>query len=261
MRTCQRCRRTQRKQPAVERTAREREQRLAQALSTMDKLQRKPLCEPQKPKASKRRARGGDYDPGAHAAKPQAEPRLSTTDADACVMKMVARALRPAFNAPLPVDADMRLTAAAAICNGSSDTGQMRPMHQDTEQTYAATRQHWLAEGGFTALQAIDKLTRRGTQPVVLPPRSRHPNIDCLATKDSDSPTQAQWRTSVASDFAEDLYVQRGATAECTNAQLSRRGLHRFNVRGLRKACAVMLWRAPAHNLMRMRGLNFAFSA
>lgn len=43
-----------RKQAAVERAAREREQRLAQALATMDKLERKPVPEPKKPKRSKR---------------------------------------------------------------------------------------------------------------------------------------------------------------------------------------------------------------
>ena len=47
-----------RKQAAVERAAREREQRLAAALATMDKLQRKPPPEAKTPKPSKRRGRG-----------------------------------------------------------------------------------------------------------------------------------------------------------------------------------------------------------
>ncbi|MEN9890201.1 MAG: hypothetical protein RLY78_496, partial [Pseudomonadota bacterium] len=40
-----------------------------------------------------------------------------------------------------------------------------------------------------------------------------------------------------------------------------RRGLHRFNVCGIAKARAVLLWHALAHNLMRMRSLNIAFEA
>ena len=64
----------------------------------------------------------------------------------------------------------------------------------------------------------------------------------------------------MTSDFAKALYIQRGATVECANAQLRRRGLQRFNVCGMAKVRAVLLWHALAHNLMRMHGLNIAFT-
>jgi hypothetical protein len=54
------------------------------------------------------------------------------------------------------------------------------------------------------------------------------------------------------------LYKQRAATIECTNAQVRRRGLYQFLVRGRLKARGVLLWHALAHNLMRMRSLNIA---
>jgi len=253
-----------RKQAAIERAAREREQRLAAALATMDELQRKPLPEPKKPKPSKRRGRGGDDEPGSPtgtAAKPEPEPRVSTTDPEARVMKMADGGFRPAFNAQLAVDAQTQLIAAVAITHNGSDMGQMSPMHSNILQRYGVTPEHWLADGGFTKLQAIDELTVRGTQPVLPPPRSRNPDIDRLAPKDTDSPAQAQWREFMRSDFAKALYIQRGATVECANAQLRRRGLHRFNVCGIAKARAVLLWHALAHNLMRMRSLNIAFEA
>lgn len=254
-----------RKQAAVERAAREREQRLAAAVATMDKLQRKPLPEAKTPKPSKRRGRQGDDDPGspdATAAQPEPEqPRVSTTDADARVMKMADGGFRPAFNAQLAVDADTQLIAAVAISNSGSDMGQMSPMHQDIQQRYDLTPDHWLADGGFTKLQAIDELTARGTQPVVPPPRSRNPEVDPFEPKATDTPAQAQWREFMSSDFAKALYIQRGATVECTNAQLRRRGLSRFNVCGLLKTRAVLLWHALAHNLMRLRSLQIAFAA
>lgn len=249
-----------RKQAALERAAREREQRLAQALATMDKLE--PLSAPSKPKPSKRRGRGSDDGPpDAGAAKPEPEPRVSTTDADARVMKMADGGFRPAFNAQLAVDAATQLIAAVALTNSGSDMGQMSPMHNDVQQRYGTTPEHWLADGGFTKLAAIDELTERGTQPVLPPPRSRNPDIDPLAPKDTDTPAQTRWRTFMASDFAKALYIRRGASVECANAQLRRRGLHRFNVCGMVKARAVVLWHALAHNLMRMRSLNFAFAA
>lgn len=253
-----------RKQAAIERAARQREQRLAAALATMDKLQRKPVPEARKPKPSKRRGRSGSDDDagssGGTLAKPEPEPRVSTSDADARVMKMADGGFRPAFNAQLAVDAQTQIIAAVAITNSGSDMGQMSPMHHNILQRYETTPDHWLADGGFTKLQAIDDLTGRGTQPVLPPPRSRNPDIDPFDPKPTDTPAQAQWRDFMTSDFAKALYVQRGATVECANAQLRRRGLSQFNVCGLVKARAVLLWHALAHNLMRMRTLNIAFA-
>ena len=158
------------------------------------------------------------------------------------------------------MDPQTQRIAAVGITNSGSDLGQTSPMHDNIQQRYATTPDHWLADGGFTMLQAIDERTERGTQPVLLPPRSRNPGIDCLAPKDCDSPAQAQWRAFMGSDFAKALYIQRGATLACANAQRRRRGLHRFNVCGIVKVRALLLWHALAHNLMRMRCLNIAFA-
>ena len=129
------------------------------------------------------------------------------------------------------------------------------------QQRYGITPQHWLADGGFTKLEAIDEVTARGTQPVLPAPSSRNPDINPLAPKPTDTPAQAQWRALMASEWGKALYVQRGATVECANAQLRRRGLTQFNVRGLLKTRAVLLWHALAHNLMRMRSMNIAMTA
>ncbi|MCK7502451.1 MAG: IS1182 family transposase [Comamonadaceae bacterium] len=267
---------SRRKKAAVERAARDREQRLAAAVATMDKLQRKPMAEPKSPSRpsdaagaprtrrrtlAARRAVAPAATTAQPDAKPEPEPRVSTTDADARVMKMADGGFRPALNVQLAVDTESQLIAAVTLSNSGSDMGKMSPMHQLVQQRYDVTPDHWLADGGFTKLQDIDELTARGTQPVLPPPRSRNPQIDPLAPKATDTPAQANWRSFMASDFAKALYIQRGASVECANAQFRRRGLHRFNVCGLVKARAVALWHALAHNLMRMRSLNFAFAA
>jgi len=248
-----------RKLAATERAARERQERLTQALATMDKI--KPL---RQPKASKRRGRAGADDPPGGddtPTKPDPEPRVSSTDSDARVMKMADGGFRPAFNAQLAVDAQTQLIAAVAVTNSGSDMGQMRPMHDDIQQRYATTPEYWLADGGFTKLNDINALSERHTQPVLPAPSSRNPDIDPLAPKPTDTPAQAQWRQLMASDWGKALYVWRAASVECANAQLRRRGLSRFNVCGLAKARAVLLWHALAHNLMRMRSLNIAVTA
>ena len=64
----------------------------------------------------------------------------------------------------------------------------------------------------------------------------------------------------MGSDAAKVIYKERAASIECTNAHLRNRGLRQFNVCGLVKARAVLLWHALAHNLKRMMSLNFAFA-
>jgi hypothetical protein len=74
--------------------------------------------------------------------------------------------------------------------------------------------------------------------------------------REGDSPAIAQWRERMACDDARTIYKERGASVECANAQLRRRDLWRFNVCGLVKARAVLLWHALAHNLQRMIALD-----
>jgi len=253
-----------RKQAAADRAAREREERLAKAIATMDEIAAMP--EPKKPKPSKRRGKSKDDDSqgGASATaveqpKAKSEPRVSTTDPEARVMKMADGGFRPAFNAQLAVDVPTQFIASVDVVDSGSDMRQMAPMHASVQQRYGWTPEHWLADGGFTKLEAIEEVTARGTQPVLPPPRSRNPDIDCLAPKDTDSDELVAWRSMMASDWGKALYVWRGASVECANAQLRRRGLTHFNVRGKIKTKAVLLWHALAHNLMRMRALNIAF--
>ena len=65
----------------------------------------------------------------------------------------------------------------------------------------------------------------------------------------------------MGTEHAKLIYKDRAASIECTNAHLRNRGLQRFNVRGLMKARAVLLWHPLAHKLKRMMALNFAFAA
>jgi transposase len=253
-----------RKQAALERAAREREERLAKAIATMDKIASMPA--PKKPKPSKRRGKSKDDPPAggsaapAEPAKPDSEARVSTTDPEARVMKMADGGFRPAFNAQLAVDVQTQLIASVDVVDQGSDMSQMAPMHATVQARYGVTPDHWLADGGFTKLAAIEEVTERGTQPVLPPPRSRNPDIDHLAPKETDSPALAAWRSMMASEWGQALYKWRAASVECANAQLRRRGLTQFNVRGKVKAKAVLLWHALAHNLMRMRTLDIAFA-
>jgi transposase len=251
---------TRRKQAARERAAREREERLARALETMKRIE---ASEPKR--KDKARRAGDDDDPeppaGGKPARAEPEPRVSTTDAEVRVMKMADGGFRPAYNAQLAVDAATQLIAGVEVVNAGSDMRQAVPMHEQIQQRYEHTPEQWLADGGYTKLEAIEELTRCGTLPLMPPPKSKDPSIDPCAPKATDSEALAQWRGRMASDEGKQLYKLRAASVECVNAQVRRRGLTQFRVRGLLKARSVMLWHALAHNLMRMRSLGIAYQA
>ncbi len=60
----------------------------------------------------------------------------------------------------------------------------------------------------------------------------------------------------MGTEEAKQIYKERAATAECVNAIARNRGLHQFNVRGLAKVKAVILWYVLAHNMMRAVALR-----
>ena len=256
-----------RQQAARERAAREREQRLAQALASMDELDK--VQTKRKASAAKHKAAPSPEDepPGSappsasdKAGKAERAPRVSTTDSEARVMKMADGGFRPAFNAQLAVDADTQIIAALELTNAGTDMQQMAPMHTQLRQRYGGTPAQWLADGGFAKLEHIETLDAAGTKPYVPVPASRSPTIDPHRPKSGDSVAVAQWRTRMGSAEAAETYKARAASVECANAQLRRRGLHRFNVCGTVKARAILLWHALAHNLMRVAALEAALA-
>lgn len=289
---------SRRKQAARERAARERAERLEQALRTFDDIERSArdsaedkareraarAARTARRKANKARAKARAKREEAKAeeakveqAKPEQAtseqatgkqakrqdkkpPRVSTTDPEARVMKMADGGFRAAFNVQLAVDEATQLIAGLEVVNAGSDMNEMQPMHAQLVQRYGHMPEHWLADGGYPKYAALEALGNQGTQPVVPPARSRKADFDPLAPKRSDTPLLARWRALMASAEGQALYRRRAASVECANAQLRRRGLYAFNVRGKLKARAVVLWHALAHNLMRMRSLGIAFA-
>jgi transposase len=275
---------TRRKQAARQRAAREREQRLAQALDTLHAIEQQALQRTQdkalrrKAKGHSKRNRNDDPPPQAPASsgppaqactpvvqdepadKSQREPRVSTSDPEARVMKMADGGFRPAYNVQLSVDEATQLITGVEVVDQGSDMHQMVPMHTQVVQRYGCTPKYWLSDGGYPKHDAIEHLSHCGTQAVVPPARSRTAAFNPLAVRPSDSAPLAQWRRFMASEQGQALYKRRAASIECANAQLRRRGLYSVNVRGKLKTRAVLLWHALAHNLMRMRSLGFSFA-
>jgi transposase len=239
---------SRRQAAARQRAAAEREQRVAAALAAAEELAAKRPEDRQ----------GQDEDPpgpedGAatkRAAKPAPEPRVSTTDAEARVMKMPDGGFRPAFNLGFASDPRSTMIAAVTLTNTGADKGQLRPMSEWLAEAYGQRPGEHLVDGGFAKLADIEALAAAGVAVFAPVPKPRDPARDPHAPRDGDGPGVAAWRERMGSEAAKAIYKERAATAECVNAQCRNRGLLRFLVRGLEKAKAVGLWHALAHNMI-----------
>lgn len=199
--------------------------------------------------------------PQIEAAKKAAEKdkaRASTTDADARTMKMGDGGFRPAFNVQYATAIDSQVITGVDVTNSGGDQGQMAPMVAQHETRYGETPDEMLVDGGFVKKEDIDTVSAPQGNTTVFAPvmKSKDPNRDPHEPRADDSPAVAEWRTRMATDAAKEIYKQRAATAECSNAQARNRGLQRFLIRGLRKVKAVALWYALAHNLIRAATLR-----
>ncbi|MCA3220526.1 MAG: IS1182 family transposase [Burkholderiales bacterium] len=223
---------SRRGQAAQRRAAQERQARLEQALRRLPEVQ-----------AIKERQ--------GKAAQPA---RVSTTDAEATVMKMGDGGFRPAYNPQLATDADSLVIVGVDVATVGSDQGQMVPMLEQVTERCGQAPAAWLVDGGFTSHEQIEQAAR-STEVYGPVPQPKTTGVDPHQPKAGDSEAVAQWRVRMGTDEAKAIYRRRAATAECVNAQARNRGLQQFLVRGVKKVTCVMLLFALAHNLMRMVAL------
>lgn len=223
-----------RQQKARDRAARERAQRIKEALDRLPELEAK-----KKP---------DDRD----------KARCSTTDPEATVMKMADGGFRPAYNVQFSTTTDSQIIVGVDVVTIGSDAGQMAPMVEQIKSRYEETPKEALVDGGFAQHDQIEAVSEMGCTVYAPVPAPKDPKVDRYAPKQGDSPAVAAWRTRMASEEAKAIYKERAATAECVNAQARNRGLYQLRVRGQLKAKAIALWHALAHNLMRAVSLRAA---
>jgi transposase len=186
----------------------------------------------------------------AGAEKKPAEPRASTTDAEARVMKMADGGFRPAYNVQCAADTESTAIARVSVDNIGSDMGKLEPMSDALAAKYGTRPGQHLADGGFAKLDDIDSLAQKGVEAFVPVPKPRDPGRDRHLPLASDTPDVAAWRKRMGQDEAKEIYKERAATVELANGQARNRGLTQFTVRGLEKVTAIALWFALAHNMV-----------
>jgi transposase len=232
-----------RQRAAQERHAREREARVAAALERMKEREAERA----------RRAKTNK----AEVAK-QKEPRTSTTDAQARVMKMADGGFRPAYNMQIVSTAASQVIVAVDIDTSGSDRGLARGML--AELCAAGTKpSHYLVDGGFAKNEDIEWAHADGIRLWCPAAQNKH-GTEPYAPRSDDPPGVADWRQRMDSPVGKVMYKTR-AMAECVNAWGRRMGLAQVLVRGKQKARAVLLWFALAHNMLRALALRRAAAA
>jgi len=185
------------------------------------------------------------------------EPRVSTTDTQATVMKMADGGFRPAYNVEFGTACQGQVVVGVDVVTVGSDQGQLPPMVDQIKNRFEQCPKEVLVDGGFSNLKDIEKV--QGEEkckvyaPVVKPKKE---GVDRYAPKATDSEEVAEWRKRMGTLEAKEIYKERAATAECVNAQARNRGLQQFMVRGLEKVKAIATWFAIAHNMARSFALQ-----
>ena len=216
-----------------QRAAREREARVKAALEKMAELEAERA----------RRAKTNR-----NQVEKQGEPRVSTTDPEARVMKMADGGFRPAYNCQLGTVAGGQIVIDAEAVAVGSDRGLLRPMIERIERRYSRRPKRHLVDGGFNKNADTEWAAGIGIE-VYGPPGATKHGTDPYAPRPDDGPGVAAWRRRMKSLHGKTIYKRR-ALGECINARLRNWNLHQFTVRSRRKVTAVLRLFALANNIL-----------
>jgi len=217
---------------ARERAARERSERVQTAQKALAEIKRK-------------RKQLGEK--GGNGKKPK-EPRASTTDPQARVMKMADAGFRPAYNVQVASAAGKLIVAAVDVDNNGSDRGLMRPMLERTRARLKRFPRRHLVDGGFCSGEDIEWAHGEGIE-VYCPPTKSRSGVDPFLPRSSDGPGVLAWRARMASEAGKAQYQAR-SICECIHARWRNWDLRQLTVRGIDKVRAVVLWYALTNNIL-----------
>jgi transposase len=179
--------------------------------------------------------------------KKQGEPRVSTTDPEARVMKMADGGFRPAYNGQIASEPVSGVVLGVGVDTTGSDRGLLQPMLERLKARYGSFPAQALADGGFVCNDDVEWAAQAGTAVFMPLPKSKH-GRDPHRPRAKDGPGVAAWRGRMASEEGRQIYRQRGL-AERVHAVMRRHGLTCLTVRSSAKARIILLWHALAHNL------------
>jgi transposase len=222
----------QRMQAAKQRAARERGERVKAAQTALAEIKR------QRQEREEKRGNG----------KKPKEPRASTSDAEARVMKMADGGFRPAYNVQVASAAGEQIVVAVEVRNTGSDRGLMRPMLERWRALTGHFPGRHLADGGFCSAEDIEWAHGEGVKVYCPPTQSKH-GTDPYLPRRGDGAGVLAWRARMASEAGKAQYKPR-SICECIHARWRNWDLRQLTVRGIEKVRAVALIYALTNNIL-----------
>ena len=217
---------------AKQRVARERSERLKAAQAALGEITR------QRQEREEKRGNG----------KKPKEPRASTTDAEARVMKMADGGFRPAYNVQVASAAGEQVVVAVEVCNSGSDRGLMRPMLDRLRALTGHFPGRHLADGGFCSAEDIEWAHGEGVEVYCPPTQSKH-GTDPYLPRRGDGAGVLAWRARMKSEAGKAQYKHR-SICECIHARWRNWDLRQLTVRGLENVRSVVLWYMLTNNIL-----------
>lgn len=179
------------------------------------------------------------------------DPRASTTDPEARVMKMPDGGFRPGFNVQHAVAGDEhggpRTVVGMLVTNAGTDKGSLTPMVEQIQARTGVRPGALLADAGHAAFEDLRALDELGVRALVSVPKvSKRPG-----TQADRSPAIERWRERMTLEENIRLYRARAGLVELVNAHFkSQHALTGVLVRGLTKVTTVVLLTGIAFNLL-----------
>lgn len=184
--------------------------------------------------------------------------RASIVDPDARFMRMANGGTNSALNVQLSADVDSQIIVGASVSRCGSDHALLVPAVEQIQAQAGDTPNAMLADGGFGKPEGVDALSKAPNACTVYMPPTQFKDKDgnLKEPKENEPPAVKEWRERMKTEDAQTIYKERASTIECVNALARNRGLQRLPVRGLQRVKAVVFLFVLAHNFAREQSLK-----
>jgi transposase len=179
------------------------------------------------------------------------EPRASTTDADARIMKMADGGYRPGYNIQMATAGSPmggpRTIVGVLVTNSGTDMGSVTPMLQQIEKRTGQLPKVLLADANHANHDCIRTCDALGVEALIpVPARSQTPGPH--ANRDA---AIGAWRARMQTDNARCTFRARASLCELPNAHLKHHhGVAQVLLRGLGKVTCIALLAGLSANLL-----------
>lgn len=235
-----------RKENARKRTAKDRLDRVNQALENLEKAREVKIENGKKYRQPPTKEELEDV-------------RASTTDPEVRKMKMGDGGFRLAYNVQFATGISSRVIYGVDVVN-TLDSGtapkMMVRVHHRLGKLDLPKPKNWIADSAYSGKEDIENVAILFPHCRYYAPPKTRKGIDPEKALKTDSEAVREWRKLIGNEEVKNVYKLRCSTAEFSNAHVKNKEMDEFSVRGLVKVKGVAILHAIAHNIARYLNLK-----